>query len=90
MINKGDKAFGLILQSLAFADGDRIVGDAALFVGSIPKAVGDLVKTVLFEGVTNSLNVTSHYLYFKVYGNDDVVYHMPLDGTNRISVLTFD
>jgi hypothetical protein len=47
-------------------------------------------KTVLFEGVTNSLNVTSHYLYFKVYGNDDVVYHMPLDGTNRISVLTFD
>ncbi len=45
---------------------------------------------VLYNGVTNSLNVTSHYLYFKVYGNDDVVYHMPLDGTNRISVLTFD
>ncbi|WP_029230924.1 DUF5050 domain-containing protein [Butyrivibrio sp. VCB2006] len=47
-------------------------------------------NTVLFEGVTNNLNVTSHYLYFKVYGEDQVVYHMPLDGTNRISVLSFD
>ena len=47
-------------------------------------------KQVLFEGITNSLNVTSHFLYFKVYGQDQVVYHMPLDGTNRISVLTFD
>ena len=47
-------------------------------------------RTVLYEGVTNCLNLTSRYLYFKVYGNDDVVYHMPLDGSDQISVLTFD
>ncbi len=36
---------------------------------------------ILFDGVVNSINVTSKYLYFKTYGNDDVTYHMPLDGS---------
>ena len=40
----------------------------------------------LFYGVTNSLNVTSKYLYFKVYGNDNVMYHIPLDGSAPASV----
>ena len=44
---------------------------------------------VLFQGVTNSLNLTSKYLYFKVYGNDDVMYHIPLDGSQIASVVTF-
>lgn len=44
---------------------------------------------ILFQGVTNSLNLTSKYLYFKVYGNDNVMYHIPLDGSQGASVLTF-
>ena len=47
-------------------------------------------QTVLFQGVTNSLNLTSRYLYFKVYGNDDVMYHIPLDGSQGASVVTFN
>nr|WP_297703291.1 DUF5050 domain-containing protein [uncultured Butyrivibrio sp.] len=47
-------------------------------------------QILLYPAVTNSLCLTSKYLYFKVYGVDDVVYHMPLDGSNQISVLTFD
>ncbi|MBR4670651.1 MAG: DUF5050 domain-containing protein [Butyrivibrio sp.] len=40
----------------------------------------------MFYGITNSLNVTSRYLYFKVYGNDNVMYHIPLDGSAPASV----
>ncbi len=36
---------------------------------------------VLYEGVVNSINLTSRYVYFKVYGNDDLFYHMPLDAS---------
>ena len=36
-------------------------------------------KIVLYEGVVNSINLTSQYVYFKLYGNDDMIYHMPLD-----------
>ena len=46
-------------------------------------------QVVLYQGVTNSLNLTSRYLYFKVYGNDDVMYHIPLDGSQGASVVTF-
>ena len=38
-------------------------------------------KVILFNGVTNSLNLTSKYLYFKVFGDDTLYYHMPLDGS---------
>ncbi len=41
---------------------------------------------ILYEGVVNSLNLTSKYLYFKVYGNDEMMYHMPLDGSSPASV----
>ena len=47
-------------------------------------------QIILFQGVTNSLNLTSRYLYFKVYGNDDVMYHIPLDGSQIASVVTFE
>ena len=40
----------------------------------------------MFHGVTNSLNVTSKYIYFKVYGNDEVMYHIPLDGSAPASI----
>ena len=33
----------------------------------------------LYNGVVNSINLTSRYVYFKVYGNDNQLYHMPLD-----------
>ena len=46
-------------------------------------------KLVLFQGVTNSLNLTSRYLYFKVYLKDDVMYHIPLDGSAGPSEVTF-
>ncbi len=45
-------------------------------------------SVVLFEGVVNSLNLTSRYLYFKVYGTDEMMYHMPLDGSAPPSVFT--
>ncbi len=38
-------------------------------------------KVILFDGVVNSLNLTSKYLYFKVFGDDSLYYHMPLDGS---------
>ena len=38
-------------------------------------------QIVLYQGVVNDLNLTSKYLYFKVYGNDTVMYHYPLDGS---------
>lgn len=41
---------------------------------------------IMFKGITNTLNVTSRYIYFKVYGNDDVMYHIPLDGSTPASV----
>ncbi len=38
-------------------------------------------QTVLFEGIVNSINLTSKYIYFKQYGNDDMFYHMPINGS---------
>lgn len=43
---------------------------------------------VLYNGVVNSLNLTSQYLYFKVFGNDDLYYHYPLNGSAGVSVFT--
>ncbi len=40
---------------------------------------------MMYQGVVNSLNVTSKYLYFKVYGNDNMMYHIPLDGSQGAS-----
>lgn len=36
---------------------------------------------VLYNGIVNSINLTSRYVYFKLYGNDETIYHMPLDGS---------
>ncbi|MCR5669955.1 MAG: DUF5050 domain-containing protein [Butyrivibrio sp.] len=36
-------------------------------------------KMILYDGVVNSINVTSRYVYFKEFGNDDVLYHIPID-----------
>ncbi len=38
-------------------------------------------KTVLYNGIVNSINLTSRYVYFKVFGDDSMLYHMPLDGS---------
>ena len=36
-------------------------------------------KLILYEGVVNSINVTSRYVYFKIFGNDTLYYHIPVD-----------
>ncbi len=36
-------------------------------------------KIVLYEGIVNSINITSRYVYFKLYGDDTTYMHMPLD-----------
>ena len=36
-------------------------------------------RITLYNGVVNSINLTSRYVYFKVFGNDNQLYHMPLD-----------
>lgn len=33
---------------------------------------------VIYNGITNSINVTSQYIYFKVFGVDDYYYHIPI------------
>ncbi|WP_081829951.1 DUF5050 domain-containing protein [Butyrivibrio sp. NC2002] len=38
-------------------------------------------NTVIAEGVFNSLNLTSKYLYFKPFEVDNVIYHVPVDGS---------
>ena len=43
---------------------------------------------ILYNGVVNSINLTSKYLYFKVFGNDEATFHMPLDGSSAPSVFT--
>ena len=34
---------------------------------------------LLYQGIVNSINITSRYIYFKEYGNDDLFLHMPID-----------
>ena len=41
---------------------------------------------ILYQGITNSLNLTSRYLYFKAYGSDDLIYHIPLDFSQGASL----
>lgn len=36
--------------------------------------------TVVAEGIFNSIHLTSQYVYFKPYGADNVMYHMPISG----------
>ncbi len=38
-------------------------------------------RTILYEGIVNSINLTSRYIYFKQYGDDNTFYHMPIDGS---------
>ncbi len=47
-------------------------------------------KMELYQGIVNSINLTSKYVYFKVYGDDNVMYHMPLDGSKPASLLVFN
>jgi hypothetical protein len=42
-------------------------------------------ETVIAEGTFNSLNLTSRYLYFKPFGVDNVLYHVPIDGSEKWS-----
>ena len=45
-------------------------------------------KVVLFEGVVNSINVTSRYVYFKVFGDDNTYFHIPVDLSAPASAFT--
>ena len=45
-------------------------------------------QITLFEGVVNSLNLTSTHLYFKVFGQDDLWYHIPLNGSEGVTIFT--
>jgi hypothetical protein len=45
-------------------------------------------KIVLFEGVVNSINVTSRYVYFKVFGDDKTYFHIPVDLSAPASAFT--
>jgi len=47
-------------------------------------------KIDLYSGNVNSINLTSRFVYFKVYGQDDVMYHMPLDGSAPASLFVVD
>ena len=38
-------------------------------------------QTILYEGIVNSINLTSQYIYFKLYDDDSMFYHMPIDGS---------
>ncbi|WP_026524049.1 DUF5050 domain-containing protein [Butyrivibrio sp. MB2005] len=40
---------------------------------------------VIAEGVYHSLSLTSKYLYFKPFGVDNVIYHVPIDGSAPVS-----
>ena len=42
-------------------------------------------ETIIAEGTFNSLNLTSKYLYFKPFGVDNVLYHVPVDGSAQWS-----
>lgn len=42
-------------------------------------------SAVLYNGIVNSINVTSRNIYFKVYGDDATTYHMPIDGSSPAS-----
>ena len=42
-------------------------------------------KVILYDGIVNSINLTSRYVYFKVFGDDTLFYHMPLDGSAAAS-----
>ncbi len=38
-------------------------------------------SALLYGGIVNSINLTSRYIYFKIYGDDSMFYHMPIDGS---------
>ncbi len=40
---------------------------------------------VIADGVFSSLNLTSRYLYFKPYDVDNVMYHIPIDGSAQMT-----
>ena len=42
-------------------------------------------NTVIAEGVFHGLSLTSKYLYFKPFGVDNVMYHVPIDGSEPVS-----
>ena len=57
------------------------VGSAALHVMTVDGA-GD---QIIAEGVFHSLNLTSKYLYFKPFDVENVMYHVPIDGSEPVS-----
>jgi hypothetical protein len=42
-------------------------------------------NTVIAEGIFHGLSLTSKYLYFKPFGVENVMYHIPIDGSAAVS-----
>ncbi len=42
-------------------------------------------KQLIADGIYNSLSLTSKYLYFKPFDVDNVMYHIPIDGSEAMS-----
>ncbi|WP_026661058.1 DUF5050 domain-containing protein [Butyrivibrio sp. AC2005] len=42
-------------------------------------------NTVIAEGIYHGLSLTSKYLYFKPFGVENVMYHIPIDGSAPVS-----
>ncbi|WP_408071529.1 DUF5050 domain-containing protein [Butyrivibrio sp. JL13D10] len=42
-------------------------------------------NTVIAEGIFHGLSLTSKYLYFKAFGVENVMYHIPIDGSAPLS-----
>ena len=42
-------------------------------------------NTVIAEGVFHGLSLTSKYLYFKPFGVENVMYHIPIDGSAPVT-----
>ena len=42
-------------------------------------------NTVIAEGVYHALSLTSKYLYFKPFDVDNVMFHVPIDGSAPVS-----
>ena len=76
---------------------DELIGPALKLLQKTVRTHGTLRSTgrahtdgadtmTLYDGIVNSINLSSKYLYFKVYGLDDVMYHMPLNGSSPASI----
>ena len=46
-------------------------------------------NVVIAEGIFHALSLTSKYLYFKPFGVENVMYHVPVDGSEMVSTFIY-